>query len=123
MRLDGGEDSLKLLWKLIGNGILVIPGLIWSGTTLPFAVGTAVILTLFSYALGDRVILPQTNNTFATTADFLLTFSLLWIACLVFGQPFRLTGIFLTSFVLSVFEYFYHSYLLRLSIDHTRQPG
>ncbi|WP_134684516.1 DUF2512 family protein [Brevibacillus migulae] len=114
---------MKLLWKFLGNGIVVIPGLIWSGTSLAFAVGAAVVLTLFSYALGDRLILPQTTNTFATTADFLLTFSLLWIACLVFGQPFRLTGIFLTSFALSVVEYYYHSYLLRKSLDHTRQPG
>ena len=115
--------TVNFLWKLATNGIVLVPGLVWSGTSLAFAIGIGLVLTLFNYLLGDRVILPQTNNTFASTVDFLLSFSLLWIACLVFGQPFSLTGLFLTSFALSVVEYLYHSYLLRQSIEHTRQPG
>lgn len=114
---------MHLFWKWATNGIIIIPGLIWSGTSLAFALGTALLLALFSYGWGDRYLLPRTNNTFAATVDFLLSFSLLWIACLAFGQPFSLTGIFLTSFALSVMEYFFHSYLLRQSMEHTRQPG
>ncbi|NGQ93805.1 DUF2512 family protein [Brevibacillus sp. SYP-B805] len=114
---------MNLLWKLAANGIIVIPGLLWSGTTLPFAVWAFLGLSLFSYLVGDRVILPKTNNTFASFADFLLSFSLLWTASIVFLQTFSLSGLFLTSFALSVVEYLYHSYLLRQSIDHTRQPG
>jgi hypothetical protein len=114
---------MNILWKLVANGVVVIPGLLWSGTSLAFAFWTSVALSLFSFLLGDLVVLPRTNNTFASTVDILLSFPFLWIACIVFMQRFNLTGLFLTSFALSVVEYFYHSYLLRRSIDHTRQPG
>lgn len=114
---------MNLLIKLLVNGIIVVPGLLWAGTSFPFALATGLFLTLFSYLLGDRYILPRTNNTFASTADLLLNFSLLWVACVVFFQPFRLTALFLTSFVLAVAEYWFHGYLWRQSADHSRNPG
>jgi hypothetical protein len=105
------------------NGIIAVPGLAWSGTSLTFALVTSAAVTLISYALGDLVILPRTNNTFASTADFLLVFSMFWIACVVFFQPFRLSGLFLTTFAISVAEYFFHDYLQRQGVPHTKHPG
>lgn len=114
---------MSILIKLILNGIIGIPGLWWSGTSLNFAVVTSVIVTLFAYALGDSLILPNTNNTFATTADFLLVFALFWAACALFNQPYQLPGILLTSFLIAAVEFFYHAYLQRKGVHHSKHPG
>jgi hypothetical protein len=121
--MKGGVRSLNILLKLVINGVIAVPGLLWSGTSLAFALLTSVAVTLISYALGDLVILPRTNNTFASTADFILTFAMLWLACVVFFQPFRLSGLFLTAFAISVAEYFFHDYLQRHGVHHTKHPG
>jgi hypothetical protein len=114
---------MSIIIKLIANGIIAIPGLWWSGTSLAFAVVTSVIVTLIAYAVGDSLILPNTNNTFATTADFLLVFALLWAACELFDQPYLLSGILLTSFLIAVVEFLYHAYLQRRGVHHTKHPG
>ncbi|WP_400163268.1 DUF2512 family protein [Brevibacillus sp. TJ4] len=114
---------MSIIIKLIANGIIAIPGLWWSGTSLAFAVVTSVIVSLFAYAVGDALILPNTNNTFATTADFLLVFALFWGACVLFRQPFHLPGILLTSFLVAVVEFVYHAYLERRGVHHSKHPG
>lgn len=71
----------KLLLKMLLNGIVFIPLLLWFGTlTLWEAAIAAVILCLISYVAGDRLILPATNNITATTADFGITFIYVWAA-------------------------------------------
>jgi membrane protein HdeD len=114
---------LNILLKLLVNGIIAVPGLLWSGTSLSFALVTSAVVSLVAYGLGDAVILPRTNNTFASTADFALVFSLFWLAAFVFAQPFRLSGLFLTAFAISVAEYFFHDYLQRHGVHHTKHPG
>jgi hypothetical protein len=114
---------VNIVLKLLLTGIVAVPGLLWAGTSLNFALLTSLLLALFSYAVGDLVILPKTNNTFASTADFLLTFSLLWAASTVFSQPYRLVGLFLTSFASSIVEFFYHDYLQRQGAHHSKHPG
>jgi hypothetical protein len=89
---------LSILIKLLSNGIIAVPGLMWSGTSLSFALVTSVVISLISYVAGDLFILPRTNNTFASTADFGLAFALLWLSCALFAVPYRLSGIFLTAF-------------------------
>ncbi|KQL45236.1 hypothetical protein AN963_22640 [Brevibacillus choshinensis] len=114
---------MNILIKLLVNGIIGIPGLWWSGTSLTFAVLTSIVVSLISYAVGDAIILPRTNNTFATTADFIMVFALFWISSYVFAQPYQLSGILLTSFVIAVAEYFYHSYLQHRGVHHSKHPG
>ncbi|WP_255298401.1 DUF2512 family protein [Brevibacillus dissolubilis] len=114
---------INILLKLLANGIIAVPGLIWSGTSLAFAVGAAIALSLISYFIGDQLILPKTNNTFASTADFLLNFTLLWAMAAIFNQLYSLSGLFLTAFALSVVEYFYHDYLQRKGVHHSKHPG
>lgn len=114
---------MNILIKLLVNGIIGIPGLMWSGTSLTFAVLTSIAVSLISYAVGDAMILPRTNNTFATTADFLMVFALFWISSYLFGQPYSLSGILLTSFVITAAEYFYHSYLQHRGVHHSKHPG
>lgn len=114
---------MNILIKLLANGIIGTLGLWWSGTSLAFAILASIVVSLIAYALGDAIILPRTNNTFATTADFLLTFALFWAACYAFAQPYRLSGILLTTFAIGVAEYFFHDYLQRHGVHHTKHPG
>ncbi|UFJ41979.1 YndM family protein [Brevibacillus humidisoli] len=114
---------MNILLKLLLTGMVAIPGLLWSGTSLVFAVLVSLLFGLLSYAIGDLFILPKTNNTFASTADLLLSFSFLWAVSTVFRQPYQLVGLFLTSFVISVVEFFYHDYLQRRGAHHSKHPG
>ncbi|HZG56613.1 DUF2512 family protein [Paenibacillus sp.] len=69
----------KFLLKALLNGVIVVPLLLWFGTvTFWEAVAAAVVLSVIAYFLGDRVILPATNNLTATIADFGLTFVYVW---------------------------------------------
>ncbi|EST52711.1 hypothetical protein T458_17310 [Brevibacillus panacihumi W25] len=114
---------MNILIKLVSNGIVAIPGLWWSGTSLAFAIVASVIISLIAYAIGDLLILPSTNNTLATTADFILVFALFWASCSLFNQTFALSGLLLTSLIIGVEEYFFHGYLQRKGVHHTKHPG
>lgn len=114
---------VNILLKLLVNGIIAVPGLFWSGTSLGFAFLVSIIGSLLAYALIDAYILPRTNNTFASTADFLFVFAFFWVSSYVFAQPFVLSGLLLTAFVLTVVEYFYHSYLQHHGVHHSKHPG
>lgn len=114
---------MNIALKLLLTGIVAVPGLYWSGTSLTFALLTGLLVAVVSFFLGDQLILPNTNNTFATSADFLLTFTLLWAVSALFQQPYSLRGLFLTSFVISVVEFFYHDYLQRRGVHHSKHPG
>lgn len=114
---------MNIIIKLLINGVIGIPGLWWSGTSLTFAFVASIIVSLIAYAIGDLMILPNTNNTFATTADFLLVFALFWASCALFNQTYQLSGILVTAFAIGVVEYFYHSYLQHKGVHHTKHPG
>lgn len=121
--MKGGVRSLNILLKLLLNGIIAVPGLLWSGTSLAFALTASIIGSLLAYALIDAFILPRTNNTFASTADFLFVFAFFWASCYAFAQSYALSGVLLTAFVITVVEYFYHSYLQHRGVHHSKHPG
>ncbi|GAA4715958.1 DUF2512 family protein [Brevibacillus fulvus] len=114
---------MNILLKLLGNGIVAVPGLIWSGTGFGFAAITSVLVSLISYLVGDRLLLPKTNNMFASLADLLLSFLLFWAITFLFYEWFSLNGIFLTAFAVAIVEYFYHAYLQRQGTHHSKHPG
>ncbi|MBG9944946.1 DUF2512 family protein [Brevibacillus formosus] len=113
---------MNIVLKLLFNGIIAIPGLWWSGTSLMFAVLASVIVSLLGYIL-DLTILPRTNNTFASSADFLFVYASLWLGCYLFGQTISLSGLLLTAFAITVVEYFFHGYLQRHGVHHSKHPG
>jgi hypothetical protein len=75
-----------------------------------------VVLGAISYIIGDRIILPRTNNTIATSVDFALAFSLIWGM-----NPYSMANhhllLFWSSFfgalAITVFELFFHTYLMK----------
>lgn len=72
----------------------------------------ALVLSAASYLIGDLFILPRTNNTIATIADFGLAFMLIWLMgeSLTFGDS-LFTPSLLAAAGIGVFEYFFHKFV------------
>lgn len=73
------------------------------------------ILGAVSYVLGDSFILPRTNNTIATIADFGVSFVVIWLILASISD--NGANIFWASLIASVgvalFEYFFHKYMAK----------
>lgn len=99
--------------KFISSFILlyIILG-IFNGMSFGNVFLITAVLGIASYIIGDMLILPRTNNTIATIADFGLAFMIIWLMSenLTVGD-----GMFAESLIaslgVSLFEYFFHRYL------------
>jgi hypothetical protein len=72
----------------------------------------SLVLGLASYVIGDLFLLPKTNNTIATMADFGLAFMVIWLLgeSLTYGESLLLPSLIAAAGV-AVFEYFFHKYM------------
>lgn len=81
----------------------------------------AIFLGFVSYLSGDMLVLPRTNNITASLADFGLSIVLIWVFALTQTRndfsPFA--AALLSAVCLTVFEYFFHRYLLKNVLDET----
>lgn len=81
----------------------------------------ALFLGFVSYLSGDMLVLPRTNNIIASLADFGLSFVMIWVFALTQTRndfsPFA--AALLSAVCLTVFEYFFHRYLLKNVLDET----
>lgn len=80
------------------------------------ALGNVFLISLvvggLAYLIGDMLILPRTNNTVATIADFAIAFVVVFIMTDFFTAGVNvLTASFVSAVALSVFEIFYHQYV------------
>ncbi len=107
----------KFWVKLVINGLIVVPLLIWfAGVGFITAAAAAVVLCVVAYVLGDRMILAVSNNTIATISDFILTFGFLWVLALLANWPLNFTEIMLISGAVAVVEIFYHMYVVQREV-------
>ncbi|WP_054788196.1 DUF2512 family protein [Gracilibacillus dipsosauri] len=95
--------SLALLYVILGIGYDVSFGNVFLIT---------LVLGVLSYILGDRIILPRTNNTVATISDFVLSFVVIYLMtdALTVGDD-VLQATLISSIALTIFEYFFHKYV------------
>jgi hypothetical protein len=72
----------------------------------------SLVLGLASYVIGDLFLLPKTNNTIATLADFGLAFMIIWILgeSLTYGESLLLPSL-ISAAGIALFEYFFHKYM------------
>lgn len=65
-----------------------------------------------AYIIGDLLILPRTNNTVATIADFGLAFVVIWLMSenLTYGDNELIISL-IAAFGVALFEYMFHRYL------------
>lgn len=85
---------------------------------------TTAIFVTFSYFVGDNMVLPRTNYTFAAVFDFVFNFAT--IAFLVYILTNLSAGFLLPSAIaaltITVFEVFFHLYLVKsIFPDHPRK--
>ncbi|UUZ92203.1 YndM family protein [Paenibacillus sp. P25] len=103
---------MKLLVKLILNGVVMIPMLyMLSDASVTQILIASVVLSVLAYYIGDQWILRETNNTVATIADFGLAGIYLWAVGTLFNWRLSFTEILLTAVVLAVVEVLYHGLL------------
>jgi hypothetical protein len=99
----------KLLLKILLNGIVVIPLLLWySEAAFWSAAITAVALSIVAYFVGDQMILRASNNMTATIADALLAFAFLWLVAEMMVWSLTFTEITIIALLLGVVEFIFH---------------
>jgi hypothetical protein len=72
----------------------------------------SLVVTLAAYLIGDLLILPRTNNTVATIADFGLSFLVIWWMAnnLTYGDG-MMGEAFVSALALAVVEFMFHRYM------------
>jgi hypothetical protein len=83
------------------------------------------VLGVLAYVIGDLFILPRTNNTIATIADFGLALVVIWF--MVNMMTYADTGFFGRSLMaaigVAIFEMFFHRYLSKNIIQENDSNG
>jgi hypothetical protein len=98
--------------KVIMNGIVVIPLLMWlSEASFWASLVTALILCVVAYFVGDQIILRLSNNTIAVIADAALAFIYLWAVSSMMDWTLTLGEILIISLALGVVEIIFHRQL------------
>lgn len=102
----------RFLIKLVVNGIILVPFLMWFTEGTFFSVlMTSLGLTVIAYILGDQMILRATNNVIATISDAILAAVYLWVVAAMLDWSLTWGELLLTVAALGVAELFYHRYL------------
>lgn len=107
-------DHMKaLLIKFISSLVLlyIVLGLFYDMSFSNVFLIT-LVLGVASYVIGDMFILPRTNNTMATIADFGLAFLVIWLMgeSLTYGDS-LVTPALIAAAGVALFEYFFHKYV------------
>ncbi|MCQ4087782.1 DUF2512 family protein [Saccharibacillus sp. JS10] len=121
----------KLLVKMIASAAVVVGLTMWFGdASFLSALLIAVLLGAIAYVLGDMMVLPAAGNIAATIGDAALSYLILWGASSLLGWNLSYFEIFVIAFVLGVFEFFFHIWLLQDGIPgrkdnngHARFPA
>lgn len=99
----------KFLLKLLLNGIVVIPLLLWfTEATFIASLITAGLLSTVAYFVGDQLILRASNNLIATIADGLLAFAFLWVAAELLLWSITFGQLFTIALILGIVEFIFH---------------
>lgn len=102
--------TVKFLPWLILNYIILGIGFDFSFLTIFWI---TLVLGIVAYVVGDLLILPRTNNTIATIADFILAYVLLYF--LLDAAAEETINLFMAALIPAVaggiFEWFYHKYV------------
>ncbi|MFP3846636.1 YndM family protein [Priestia filamentosa] len=101
------------LFKFIISFILlyaILSGI--NGFSIGDVFWTTMILGGISYILGDLLILPRTNNTLATIADFALSFIIIWVMTSTLAYGDYLARTFTSALGMTIFEALFHRYMV-----------
>ena len=100
--------------KFLLTAVVLLPILIvYEEANFADIVMVSVLVTIISYAVGDRFILPRTGNLTASVADFGITFILIWgSGSLLISPTYPMIYIaFGTALIIGCIELFFHVHL------------
>lgn len=107
-----------LLLKFITCLIAFAVGLdIFFDATIIDIVSFSILVTIVSYVIGDRIILPRLGNSNALAIDFFLTYTMVWIFGSVLLESYVQIGwgSLLSAFLITGAEVIVHRILLKNS--------
>lgn len=109
---------MKFLFKWVLNGIIVTLMLAWyADVTYLTAFFTASVLAVIAYLGGDLLLLPRSNNTAATIADFVLAAVYLGAVGYYFDWSLSFGEIIIISALVAWAEWLYHRYILGQKLE------
>ncbi len=101
--------------------LYIILGLIY-GMTFGEVLLISAVLGVAAYFIGDRLILPRTNNIVATIADFLLAWMIIyWFAEGLTVDDNAYTASLIAAAGVGLFEIFFHRYLANNILTNYRK--
>jgi membrane protein HdeD len=111
--------KMRFFIKLIINGIIVIPFLMWfARISFLSSLTAAFILCVIAYFLGDQLVLRFSHNIVAAIADAVLAFVYLWGVSAEMNWPLSMGELLSIVVILGVVEYIYHQYLIKHDQEH-----
>jgi hypothetical protein len=105
---------MNFLIKLLLNGIVLVPLLLWfTDATWVGVVIASVILSALAYLIGDQFILRASNNTVATAVDAVM--ALIYLGAVAYFADWGLSfsELIVTVLVLAVVEVIFHALIAR----------
>lgn len=102
----------KLLLKLLINGIIIVPLLMYlTEATFMGALSATYTFSLVTYIVVDQLFLRLTNNIAAVLADMLLTFAFFWLVERHFYDwSLSFSDMAIVAVVYGIMEFFLHAY-------------
>ncbi|KYD08518.1 YndM family protein [Heyndrickxia sporothermodurans] len=105
--------AIKFIASFIA--LFVILGLFY-GMSIQSVILITAVIGVISYIIGDKLLLPRTNNVVATSVDFGLSFLIIW-SIVSYGNIDNYRALFWASIIgglgIAFCEYFFHIYLFR----------
>lgn len=117
-----------LLIKFIAGIVAFAVGLdLFFNATIVDILTFSLLVTILSYIIGDRIILPAFGNASATMVDFIITYVSVWVfGTVLLNNVMQLAwGSVLSAIVIAFAEVFVHHYLLTHSpeVKERRDEG
>ncbi|WP_055108316.1 DUF2512 family protein [Paenibacillus ihumii] len=109
---------IKTVWSCL---ILVGLFMLTSNASFFASLLSALGLAAFSFLLVDLFVLPRATNALATMIDAVLAYLFIWALAANNGWSMTLPEVLTITLVLTVFEYFYHDWLIKNGIQRDRQ--
>jgi FtsH-binding integral membrane protein len=120
--LKGEAALIRFLVKVVMNGIILVPLLLWYTEANVFSAIVATLLfSVIAYLVGDRLILRSSNNLVATVSDAILAVVYLWAASAVMHWSLNWGELLFTAVLLGVVELLYHFFLKRFDTEDERE--
>jgi len=118
------RQVLNILVKAVA--ILAVTGALlpmFSTLSIAEAISIGIVLTIISFIVGDRLVLPRYGNAVAVGVDVVTAAAVIYGMTWILGQPgIMLTGLLITVIVIGAVEWFFHGFLNKSVVETEKTP-